>query len=317
MFDHIHFLHFGDSKEKIADLIQNRHEEVFSHMGLTSKSTIDFLFEGQSYYILQRPYTAEAMENLIYLQSFSYMKTGKEYFTTRSGYDSLLILYTYEGKGELLYDGETFELYPGDVFIIDCRKEQTYRTIGDVWIHSDLHIWGGSASYWYQQVFAGRKNVFRCTREADFQTKLEQILRMMQSADPHRNFKVSMYIEELICYLSECERKDYNEKIPEAVHILQNYLEHNFTRSISLDEMAAFTGVSKYHLLRQFSKYTGFSPKEYMIRLRLMQAAQLLNTTDLSAWKIGQFVGFHSEAHFIQCFRKLYGTTPGAYRSEK
>ena len=48
----------------------------------------------------------------------------------------------------------------GDGFVIDCRKEHSYRTRGDRWVHSDLHIAGGPADYWYRKCFEGRS---RCS----------------------------------------------------------------------------------------------------------------------------------------------------------
>ena len=109
--------------------------------------------------------------------------------------------------------------------------------------------------------------------------------------------------------------KDEDE-VPENLRLLRNYLEHNFTLDLSLDEMAEFAGFSKYYLIRQFKKYTGTTPKEYILKLRIDQACLLLQSTEIPSYKIGQMVGFSSETNFIQRFKDYTGKTPGEFRRE-
>ena len=61
------------------------------------------------------------------------------------------------------------------------------------------------------------------------------------------------------------------------------HMEQQFMEDISLDTLAELTRTNKYHLSKEFKRYTGFSPHDYLIWLRINQAKILLKTTNLPA----------------------------------
>ena len=85
--------------------------------------------------------------------------------------------------------------------------------------------------------------------------------------------------------------------------------------SISLDRMAEMTNTSKYHLSKEFKRYTGFSPHDYLISIRIEQAQILLKSTTLPASKICHMVGVHDINNFNYLFKKKVGKTPIQFRN--
>lgn len=79
----------------------------------------------------------------------------------------------------------------------------------------------------------------------------------------------------------------------------------------SLDDLAREAGMSKFHFLRSFRDMTGLTPHAYLTQLRLAKAFTLLNTTDRAVTEIATECGFSDQPHFIRCFKKMWGTTPG------
>ena len=92
------------------------------------------------------------------------------------------------------------------------------------------------------------------------------------------------------------------------------YLLHNFAQPLSLEDAAAFTGLSASHLSHLFRTVLGTSFSEYLISLRLHKAARLLLQSASSITDIGLDVGFSSTNMFIEHFRRHFGVTPGRYR---
>ena len=124
-------------------------------------------------------------------------------------------------------------------------------------------------------------------------------------------------IQRLLLFAADCQSQGEREKIPDAIRYLQSYLEHHFEQKITLDDMAQFCGLSKYHLCREFKRYTSFSPKEYLLQLRIARAKMLLLGSELPACRIGALVGIPDETNFTRLFRHRVGMTPGEYRKTK
>lgn len=93
-------------------------------------------------------------------------------------------------------------------------------------------------------------------------------------------------------------------------------IDAHFTDNLTLDYFSAKLKVSKYHLSREFKKYTGFSPVEYIINTRVNSAKQLLQYSDLPVAEIAETVGFHNTCHFINTFRQKTGMTPLRFKKQ-
>ena len=93
------------------------------------------------------------------------------------------------------------------------------------------------------------------------------------------------------------------------------YMEENYSEQISLDDLAKLTNTNKFHLAKEFKRYTSFSPHDYLIQLRINQARLLLRNTTLPAVKIAYEVGIYDINNFNYLFKKRIGKTPIQYRN--
>ncbi len=93
--------------------------------------------------------------------------------------------------------------------------------------------------------------------------------------------------------------------------------DRTLTERSKVSTVAGNLGVSPGHLARLFKEQYGLSPSEYLARLRVDRARQLLAETDLSVLDIAYTAGFASLSHFYTCFRAQTGCTPRAYREKR
>lgn len=93
------------------------------------------------------------------------------------------------------------------------------------------------------------------------------------------------------------------------------FLRENLHRSLSLAEIAAEAGMSRYHFLRVFQSQTGETPHRYLTRIRIEHGRDALKHGSATVSEIAGQCGFASPAHFATAFRRETGVTPSAYRA--
>lgn len=128
--------------------------------------------------------------------------------------------------------------------------------------------------------------------------------------------------EELLYFLIDALLIREADEIKEAMIADENqdtlllskeFIETNYTSTISLDELGEICHMSKFTLIRQFTKYFGVTPYQYLQTIRIRESKELLSAgEDLSA--VSFKVGFSDQSHFSRVFKSFIGITPKQYQ---
>lgn len=92
-------------------------------------------------------------------------------------------------------------------------------------------------------------------------------------------------------------------------------IHEEFVQSLSLSSVAEAVGVHPAHLAKMFRKQYGCTLGDYVRRLRLDYASQLLARPEKSLTTIALATGFYDQSHFARLFKLRFGVTPGAFRA--
>ena len=176
---------------------------------------------------------------------------------------------------------------------------------------------GTSFGVYYNQFTAAHKPVFTVPEGSELAAHLEALAKAAHSkSTPQSELIIST---EIICLLTQLVLK--TDESASSKHTMPYYIEGIMERinsgykdHITLDSLAAEFNVSKFHLSREFKKYTGYSPNEYLISVRINHAKELLRHTGYSVGEISQLTGCGDVNHFIQLFKSREKTTPAAFR---
>jgi AraC-like DNA-binding protein len=105
--------------------------------------------------------------------------------------------------------------------------------------------------------------------------------------------------------------------VPTTRHLLRakDLADGRYAEPLTVDDLAARAGLSRAHFSREFARAFGESPHAYLLTRRLERAAALLRNTDRPVTDICFDVGLTSVGSFITSFRRVYGTSPSAYRA--
>ncbi len=93
------------------------------------------------------------------------------------------------------------------------------------------------------------------------------------------------------------------------------YMKQNLTGDISLEKLAEIAGLSPNYFLGAFREATGRTPHRYVNELRIARACELLRDPRRPITEVSLAVGFSSQSHLTEVFRRTMQTTPAAYRS--
>lgn len=93
------------------------------------------------------------------------------------------------------------------------------------------------------------------------------------------------------------------------------FMSVHYPEQITLEQLAAEAGISKYHFTRLFREKVGKTPFRHLNETRLAAARTMLVTTDLRVSEIALACGFAAASHFTTAFTTRYGTAPLAFRN--
>jgi AraC-like DNA-binding protein len=95
------------------------------------------------------------------------------------------------------------------------------------------------------------------------------------------------------------------------------FIELNIGCPILLSELAHAAGLSRMHFAAQFRAATGIRPHSYLLRRRIEKAQTMLATTNAPIVEVALGVGFNTQAHFTEVFKRFSGLTPGQWRRKE
>ena len=156
---------------------------------------------------------------------------------------------------------------------------------------------------------------------------VEELMNRMiyesEGIDDISDYLEEAYFEELMLFIMRCFRSGRETdkyKLDESDEIIQQsakYIFDNSEKNINLDDIAEKYGMSSSYFSKKFKNVMGFGFKEYLVSVRIKNAANLLLTTDRTITDIAISCGFNDSNYFGDCFRKIKGISPNKYRKNK
>ncbi|MDR0761366.1 MAG: AraC family transcriptional regulator [Treponema sp.] len=258
-----------------------------------------------------------ARRSYFYLQGLmSSIFTGN-HFTRRSGIETYLMAFTFDGEGALEYEGKHYTLKSGEGFIIDCRRPHYYHaSTRKGWGYHIIHFDGFAMSDYFSQIRQGGGIQFSVPQEGALASMLEKLYQINipinQRSELLSSCVLTNMLTEIITGTPDCDTED----IPEKIKDIRAYINEHYAEEFDLEDLSRRFFMSKYHLCREFKKYIGRSPNEYRIITRINNAKAMLHFTDMRVADIAREVGFADNTHFFSIFRKYEQMSPAEYRRQ-
>ncbi|WP_440119024.1 ABC transporter substrate-binding protein [Paenibacillus sp. QZ-Y1] len=155
--------------------------------------------------------------------------------------------------------------------------------------------------------------------EPDHALELRELVRNIHECwagqDQVGKIQVKGYFFQLVQYVLLQQNQVQKEgQQPSLTDQVLRFMTAHFREPISLDSLAQSLNYSPQYLSRKFKEQTGYTPTEYVIRLRMTEARSLLTSTEASLHEIAAYVGYPDPFYFNRIFKKETGSTPGQFR---
>ncbi|MCE5189177.1 MAG: AraC family transcriptional regulator [Eubacteriales bacterium] len=222
------------------------------------------------------------------------------------------------GQRNVCCRGERYKTAPGDLLLFNPGENHAcegaadqpldYRCLNiapDVMAKAAREIFGEDRLPVFTQSV-----VFHCELMGDLRELHAMILRGEKGVQKEEKF--FFLLEQILREYAQVKAPSQPERRAE-VQAVCNYLTAHLDETVSLDALASLAGLSKYHLLRSFTRETGITPYSYLETLRIDRAKALLKQGETPA-NVAQETGFSDQSHFSNTFKRLIGLTPGQYR---
>jgi AraC-like DNA-binding protein len=234
--------------------------------------------------------------------------------------DEPYCLFQYTLSGRAMFEdtatGTSSMLRPGWAFFVTVPSPTIYYLPEDAeWKWMWLGIRGEIAFDIVRQLNANHGYLLELSIDSEpIQFLLERLRRGEEATiTPYESSRWAHGFLMMICERFYQPGIDY----PPAVRYAMDWIETHYSDpALSLDVLAEKAGLSKFHFARVFKASLGQSPGEYLLSRRLSRAQELLSFTQQPVKQIALQVGFRHPAHFGAMFRKRFGTSPGAMRSQ-
>ena len=266
----------GHTPSHPHDLTEIEHSHDFCELAIVTRGSAMHMLEGNAF-----PVTAGDV--------FLLQGRQRHYFYERQNLDLINIMYD---PGKIALPENELRRMPG--YCAMFMLEPTFRR---------------------QHRFASRLHLKRVPL-AHVERLVEEMEHECDDVKTGHEVALRAKLLELMVYLSRA----YTSTDTTEAHALLRVgnvigaLENDFAKDWKLDDLLKIAHMSRSNLMRVFRKATGQPPIEYLVRLRIQRAMELLRGTDLSVTEIALEVGFNDSNYFTRSFRKATGLSPRKYR---
>ena len=287
-----------------------------------------YIFKKESIELDAFPHIVELASKKINVIQFDSLKKQVSRF--------LSFYYVVDGRFDWMIDEKHYVLYPGDLAVI--LPGQSFGGVKDL-----LDIGTVSWMYLVLKRFErnGKIDMGKWSRLSDhecrtigrilFQNNCPVLSEVKEIGDLFHNVQnevanqeigyitsVNQFIDQLFILIARQLTHQNNSRrdFPQTFLNLEKSLRENLSHQWTLEEMAALVGLGTTAFSEKVKNYTGFSPLNYLINIRITEAIKLLKRPDVHVTDIALDVGFYSSQHFATTFKKLTGYTPSEFRKK-
>jgi len=230
------------------------------------------------------------------------------------------INYITEGSGVIETATDQFQVVPGSMLILRPGMWHRYKPDPNTgWNEHYIGFNGAFCPHLFHEGFfqAGKPVLYVGFQESLLKLFFEIIQQVKDEKTGHQQVAASSTILMLSKILSVVRNQEFAGKtIERIIRKACLHFRENLNTNVNIEQLAGELNVGYSYFRQMFRKYTGISPTQYHLSLRIQKAKDLLISTDHSFKEIAIDLGFESYFYFSRIFKDKTGKSPMDFRKE-
>ena len=271
---------------------------------------------------------ADPLTSSLYVTDIGYYPTAHDHYVKRDkAIDQNVLIYCEKGSGFYEVGGQHYELHTNEYCILPANKPHKYGADKtDPWTiywihfkgaHADMYAQGAVQPQYISQSInsriSERNNIFEEIFYAMADSYSQENLRYASSC-LHYYLASMRYISPFRNKKNKTQQAEYSVS---TIETTIKFMKENIEKSISLKQLADYTGYSPSHFSTLFKQQMGSSPLVYLNQLRIKAACYWLEHTDMKINQICHKVGIDDQYYFSRIFRQHMGMSPKEWRHQQ
>ena len=245
-----------------------------------------------------------------------YQVQGRDALTAKehTHINQMEIIHILDGAGTLLLGENTYPFASGDVFLFDGAMLHNILPTDTTHYRRNKLIFEKTTLSVFADIAVPEQLYFRA--DNTLALELDQLFREILTCGKEQQ---PLLAASLIFKILHLCKENSTALLPNTSSFrrkLMAYINNNLQEPLSIDAIAAYMHISKFHMCKRFKDETGITIGNYIRMQRLYLAKKLLAETKLPISTIAMDCGFNDLAHFTKLFHTVVKMPPSAYRKQ-
>jgi len=230
------------------------------------------------------------------------------------------VVYITAGRGRFRADGVLErEVSAGDMFMLFPGVRHAYHPIRETgWYEYWVGFSGDHPKRLRQHgLFSPERPIFHVGLNREIMADYEQIVRLCRQQTPGFQVRLGALVLQLLAHIHAIETSSRAQaNAGELVDAARAIMREHLDEGLAVEDIASRIGVSYTRLLGIFRQYTGLTPYQYFLQLRMHRARELLVEPGVSVKEVAAHMNFENQYYFSRIFKKKTGMSPSDWQAE-
>lgn len=234
------------------------------------------------------------------------------------------LIYCVSGSGELDYQGKIRSIERGDLVIINPNTPFTFKISNTSKIAENTVYWinftGDLAQDFAQRLLMKMDAGFAHAGVLNnIVSDFDHLLALGARGYTATNVIHAVHIlQQALSFLAlQLRLTMFNNSSSFDLEAVEALMRNSLHQELSLDTLAHYSQLSKFHFAKKFKELTDSSPIQHFINMKIQHACSQLDNSDIAIKDIASGLGYSDPYYFSRLFKKLVGISPKQYRDSR